>query len=142
MFPAVFGFSAWVLLGHYSAVYAIINGLWGVVFVEWWKRQEKDLALRWGVRNVSQFNFKRKDFKHEKESTDPVTGQTVTFFPAKKRLFRQSLQIPFALIASLALGALIATCFGIEIFITEVYDGPFKSVLVSFTPLSLILERS
>lgn len=44
---------------------------------------------------------------------------------------RQLLQIPFVLTAALALGTVIATCFGIEIFISEIYNGPFKSMLVS-----------
>jgi hypothetical protein len=60
-----------------------------------------------------------------------VTGETIGVFPAMKRLWRQLLQIPFALTAVLALGTLIATCFAIEIFISEVYSGPFKSYLVS-----------
>ncbi|KAL9105195.1 MAG: hypothetical protein Q9227_009578 [Pyrenula ochraceoflavens] len=127
MFPAAFGFSCWVLLGHYSPVYAIVNGLWSIVFVEWWKRQEADLAIRWGVRGVSSILDKRRSFQHEKEIVDPVTGETIQFFPSSKRIQRQLLQIPFALLAGVALGAIIATCFGIEIFISEVYDGPLKN---------------
>ncbi len=68
--------------------------------------------------------------EYEKEAKDPVTGETMKVFPARKRLLRQLLQVPFALSAALALGSLIAICFGIEIFISEVYGGPFKSVLV------------
>ena len=40
-------------------------------------------------------------------------------------------------VASLALGSLIAICFGIEIFISEVYNGPLKFVLV-FLPTILL----
>lgn len=68
---------------------------------------------------------------HEKEVTDPVTGETIQVFPETKRLSRQLLQVPFAILATLALGTLIATCFGIEIFLSEIYNGPLKSVLVS-----------
>jgi anoctamin-10 len=118
------------LLGHYSPIYAIVNCLWCVSFVEYWKRQELDLSIRWGVKGVSSIQTKRKGFIHEKEITDPVTGETVQVFPATKRLGRQVLQIPFAFLACLALGTLIATCFGIEIFISEIYNGPLKSVLV------------
>lgn len=131
IFPAAFGFSSWVLLGHFSSIYAIVNGLWGVIFVEYWKLQEIDLGLRWGVRGVSTIHQKRREFQHEKEVTDPVTGERVQVFPATKRLARQLLQVPFALLATLALGTLIATCFGIEIFLSEVYNGPLKGVLVS-----------
>lgn len=131
LFPAVFGFSCWVLLGHFSPVYAIVNCLWCITFFEYWKRQEIDLGVRWGVKDVGAIQEKRREFQHEKEVKDPITGETVQIFPATKRLSRQLLQIPFAVLASLALGTLIATCFGIEILLSEVYSGPFKSVLVS-----------
>jgi anoctamin-10 len=130
MFPAAFGFASWVLLGHNSGVYAIVNGLWCVTFVEYWKRQEIELGVRWDVKGVSAISQKRKEFQPEKEIQDPVTGETVRFFPATTRLWRQLLQLPFALLASVALGTLIATCFGIEIFLSEIYNGPLKSVLV------------
>ena len=105
--------------------------LWCVTFVEYWKKQEVDLAHRWGVKGVSAIQSKRKDFKHEKEAIDPVTGEKAFIFPSTKRLSRQLLQVPFAIVASLALGTLIATCFGIEIFLSEIYNGPLQSVLVS-----------
>ncbi|KAI9841087.1 MAG: hypothetical protein M1837_000991 [Sclerophora amabilis] len=137
VFPAAFGLSAWILLGHFSPIYAVVNCLWCVVFVEYWKHQEIDLAVRWGVRGVSTIQSKRPDFQHEKEIKDPITGETQKVFPATKRLARQALQIPFTIIAAIMLGSLIATCFGIEIFISEVYDGPLKGVLV-FLPTGLL----
>ena len=54
-----------------------------------------------------------------------------------KRLARQALQIPFAIIAAAVLGSLICTCFSIEIFISEIYAGPFKSYLV-FLPTVIL----
>ena len=131
MFLAAFGFSSWVLLGYFSPVYAVVNALWSVVFVEYWNRQELDLSIRWGVKGVSAIQQKRREFQHEKEVTDPITGETLQVFPATKRLSRQALQLPFAALAILLLGTLIATCFGIEIFLSEIYSGPFQSVLVS-----------
>lgn len=124
-------------MGYFSPIYAVVNGLWCVVFVEWWKRQESDLAIRWGVRNVSAVQVKRREFEHEKIITDPITGETVQWFPARKRLQRQLLQVPFAIVSAIALGTLICTCYGIEIFISEVYNGPLKSVLV-FVPTGLL----
>ena len=131
IFPAVFGVSAWALLGSFSSIYAIVTGLWCITFVEYWKHQEIDLSIRWGVKGVSAMSQKRKDFKAEKLIKDPVIGEMVEFFPATTRLSRQLLQVPFALLAALALGTLIASCFAIEIFLSEVYNGPMKSVLVS-----------
>ncbi|KAL8701991.1 MAG: hypothetical protein Q9224_000228 [Gallowayella concinna] len=137
IFPAAFGFASWVILGSFSPVYALVNGLWCVTLVEYWKRQELDLSVRWGVKGVAGIQKKRRDFKHEKEAKDPVTGETLRIFPATKRLSRQLLQLPFALLAALALGTLIATGFGIEIFLSEVYNGPGKSLLV-FLPTGLL----
>ena len=131
--PAAFGFSAWILLGSFSPIYAIVTGLWCITFVEYWKHQENDLSIRWGVKAISAISQKRKEFTAEKQIKDPVTGETIDFFPATKRLSRQLLQIPFALLAALALGTLIASCFAIEIFLSEVYNGPMKGVLVSLT---------
>jgi anoctamin-10 len=131
IFPAAFGFSCWVLLGQFSPLYAIVNCIWSVVFIEYWKKQEIDLAVQWGVRGVSKIQHKRPQFKHESEVKDPVTGEKVKVYSPLKRLARQLLQVPFAITAALVLGGLIAMCFGIEIFISEIYDGPFKSYLVS-----------
>ncbi|KAH8667489.1 plasma membrane stress response protein-like protein [Tricladium varicosporioides] len=137
IFPAGFGFCSWVLLGQFSPIYAIVNGLWGIVFVEYWKKQETDLAVQWGVRGVSKIQHKRPAFKHESVMQDPVTGEEVKVYSPVKRLGRQLLQVPFALIAALMLGSLIALCFAIEVFISEVYNGPFKSYLV-FLPTVIL----
>lgn len=130
-FPAGFGFCAWVLFGQFSPIYAIINGLWCIFFVEYWKKQQTDLAVQWGVRGVSKIQDKRPGFKHDSEMKDPITGEEIKVYSPIKRLSRQLLQIPFAIAATVVLGSLIAMCFGIEIFISEVYDGPFKAYLVS-----------
>jgi hypothetical protein len=61
----------------------------------------------------------------------------VGFFPSSKRFQRQLLQVPFALTVIVCLGTVIATCFGIEVFISEVYNGPLKSVLV-FIPTGIL----
>lgn len=134
---AAIGASAFFLLPAYSLAFAVTNCLWSVIFVEHWKRQEVDLAVRWGVRNVSSLQNRRAQFVHEKEVEDPVTCEVVKFFPAWKRLARQSLQVPFALGASAILSALYASVFAVEIFLSEVYNGPFKSVLV-FLPATIL----
>ncbi|KAF8851480.1 plasma membrane stress response protein-like protein [Acephala macrosclerotiorum] len=137
IFPAGFGFCAWVLLGKFSPIYAIVNAFWCVFFVEYWKKQETDLAVQWGVRGVSKIQHKRPAFRHESVIKDPITGEDVKVYSPIKRLSRQFLQVPFALVSALVLGSLIAGCFAIEIFISEIYDGPFKAYLV-FTPTVIL----
>lgn len=140
MVPAGLGLFCWVFLGHFSIFYAVWNSLFCLVFVEFWKRQELDLRLRWQVKGVSEIKARRKEYKHEKEIIDPITGETVYVFPASKRLVRQLLVIPFTMAVVVALGTLIATCFAIEVFINEIYSGPFQTYLVcQFLPLTRFL---
>lgn len=135
--PAGLGLLAWLFLGANSPFFAIAAGFWTIVFVEYWKHEEADLAVRWGVKGVGTIETKRNDFKHEKQVTDPVTGETQYIFPPTERLKRQLLQVPFILLAVVLLGTLIAVSFGIEVFISEVYNGPLKRVLV-FLPTLLL----
>jgi hypothetical protein len=88
---------------------------------------------------VSSIEDKRREFEPEKVVTDSITGEKVPYFPSKKRLLRQLLQIPLALLCVVALGAVICTCYAIEIFISEVYDGPLKSVLTFLPTIILTL---
>jgi anoctamin-10 len=131
VFPAIVGAIARYCLPQFSLIYAIAIGLWSAVFIEYWQRQEVELAVRWGVRGVSSIQHSRPEFKYEKEVFDKVTGEKILVFSPRKRLMRQLLQVPFAILAIVVLGGLIATCFGIEIFISEVYNGPMKWLLVS-----------
>ncbi|KAI1324170.1 DUF590-domain-containing protein [Xylariaceae sp. FL0255] len=133
LFPAAFGVGAWLVLGRYSWLYAVVNSLWSVVFFEWWKNKEVDLSVQWGVRGVSRIQHPRTQFQWDHEAPDPVTGEPVKYYPPMKRLQTQILQVPFALACALLLGTLFLFSFGVEIFLTQVYDGPFKSYL-TFTP--------
>ncbi|SMQ47056.1 unnamed protein product [Zymoseptoria tritici ST99CH_3D7] len=137
LFPAAFGTFAWLFLGGFSTIYAMGISLWSVVFVEWWKHRERDLAIRWGVRGVGAIDTKRTGFVPTTEVEDPATGEIQKIFPATERVKRQLLQLPFAILAIVVLGSLIFACFAIEIFIGEIYDGPGKSIL-AFTPTVIL----
>jgi hypothetical protein len=134
IFPAALGLGAWMLLGQFSSVYALGCGLWSVIFLEYWKREETDLAVRWGVRGVSAIQLPRTQFCWEYEAEDAVTGEPVKVYPYMKRLRTQLLQIPFAVACVLALGSLVVIANSLEIFINQVYDGPGKQYLVSSPP--------
>jgi anoctamin-10 len=80
MFPAAFGFISWLIFGYFSPIYGVVSAVWCTVFTEYWKHQETDLAVRWGVRGVSKIDTRHKDFAPEKTITDPVTGEKMGFF--------------------------------------------------------------
>ncbi|KKA28926.1 hypothetical protein TD95_002486 [Thielaviopsis punctulata] len=127
--PAALGLGAWLLLGQFSWIYAAACSVWSVVFFEYWKQKEVDLAVRWGTRGVSLIQSDRAEFVFDREDIDPVTGELVKVYPPLKRFGTQLLQIPFALACVVVLGGLIVMCNSLEIFINEVYDGPFKQYL-------------
>ncbi|KAL1855515.1 hypothetical protein Plec18167_007065 [Paecilomyces lecythidis] len=129
VFPAVSGLICWALLGPYSIAFAALTCLWSLVFVEYWKLREKELSIRWGVKGVHAIKVDRLQYKWDKEVLDPVTGEINRHFSTRKQLLRQLLQLPFAVLASCLLGALIVITFAMEVFLSEVYQGPFKLYL-------------
>ncbi|KAF4457012.1 hypothetical protein F53441_1027 [Fusarium austroafricanum] len=136
--PSGFGFIAWLLFGQFSFMYTLLCGLWSVVFLEYWKKQEVDLAVQWGVRGVSSIQQARPEFEWDREGEDPVTGEVVKVYEPMKRIKTQLLQIPFALACVIALGILIVSCNSLEVFINEVYNGPGKQYL-GFLPTILLV---
>ncbi|KAJ6783444.1 hypothetical protein PWT90_01691 [Aphanocladium album] len=136
--PSAIGFSAWLCLGQFSMIYAVATCLWSVVFFEYWKKKEVDLAVQWGVRHVSGIQQPRPEFQWEFEQEDPVTGEALRVYPPMKRLQTQILQVPFALACVVALGSLSLTAISLEIFINEVYSGPGKQYL-AFVPTVILV---
>ncbi|CAH0048678.1 unnamed protein product [Clonostachys solani] len=129
LFPSAFGLFAWLFLGKFSYFYALVNCLWSVVFFEFWKQKEVDMAVQWGVRGASQVQLPRPEFKWEYEAEDPVTGEPIKVYSPMKRIKTQLLQIPFALACIVVLGGVVVTCNSLEVYINEMYDGGGKAVL-------------
>ncbi|TDZ26586.1 Uncharacterized protein Cob_v000863 [Colletotrichum orbiculare MAFF 240422] len=138
IFPAGAGFAAWMFFGQFSWLYALTSCLWSVVFFEFWKKKEVDLAVQWGVRGVSNIQHPRPQFEFERQAEDPITGEAVKIYSPIKRLQTQLLQIPFAAACIVVLGTLIVTCNSLEIFINEVYNGPFQAYL-GFLPTIILV---
>ncbi|EAW13470.1 anoctamin family protein [Aspergillus clavatus NRRL 1] len=136
VFPAVWGVVCWLCFGPYSITCAVVNCLWGIVFVEYWKIRETDLSQRWNVMGVGALKANRPQYVWEKEVQDPITGETIRVFSMRQQLLRQLLLIPFVMVACLVLGSLIVVTFAMEVFISEVYAGPLKGYL-EFLPTVL-----
>lgn len=136
--PSAIGFAAWMCLGQFSMIYALASCLWSVVFFEFWKKKEVDLAVQWGVRRVSEIQQPRPEFEWDYEKEDPVTGEAMRVYAPMKRLQTQMLQVPFAMACVLALGSLSLTAISLEIFINQVYNGPGKQYL-AFVPTVILV---
>ncbi|KAK9242051.1 calcium-activated chloride channel-domain-containing protein [Lipomyces tetrasporus] len=134
--PAAMGIVGWWFLGPYSIIYGSALVIWCIVFVEFWKIRESDLSVRWNVKGVGQLKVNRSQYQWEREVKDPISGQVTHTFPGWKQFLRQMLLVPFASVASVALGTLIVVTFASEVFISEVYNGPLKGYL-EFVPTIL-----
>ncbi|ANB14336.1 Ist2p [Sugiyamaella lignohabitans] len=135
--PAVVGIITQNFLGAYSTVYAVINLVWGLSFVEAWKRREEQLSIRWGVKGTSAIEVRRLEFQPDSTIPDPITGELRPYYASWKRILKQVSFIPFALTFILVLVAFQSSVFVIEIFLTQIYSGPFKQFL-AFVPTILL----
>ncbi|RDA86280.1 hypothetical protein CP532_5683 [Ophiocordyceps camponoti-leonardi (nom. inval.)] len=135
-FPAITGLLARVFLPSYSQLYTFVTCLWCIVFVEYWKLKQLDLSMRWGVKGVGRLTTDRPQFFYDGVVVDEA-GRTRHYYPKWKQISRRLIQVPFILVATLSLGALIAIVFAIEVLISEAYDGPYKSYL-EYLPTALL----
>lgn len=129
-FPAVTGILAWAFLPKYSLVYAIITLLGCTIFLEYWKIQQDDLSIRWNVRGVGSLKQNRPTYHYEKVVVDSA-GRKKHLYPRWKSIIRQMAQIPFFILAVLVLGLTITAVYAMEILLSEAYQGPYQSYLVS-----------
>lgn len=128
--PSACGVLSWLYLPPYSITFAFIICLWSIVFVEYWKKQEIDLSIRWEVKGVGALKVNRIQYTWEQEVADPTTGEIKKTFPAHKRLLRQLLFLPFAALAGLALGTVLVAIFVLEALLSDVYEGDLKDYWV------------
>ncbi|ODQ64214.1 DUF590-domain-containing protein [Nadsonia fulvescens var. elongata DSM 6958] len=136
--PTVAGILAHFMLGAYSIFFTVINTIWCIAFVQVWKRRELSIALKWGVKGSTGVEIKRYSFIGESVKIDPVTGVKRAYYPQWKRTLKQLASVPA--ITSTGVILILAQCifFFFEIFLTQFYDGPLKSIL-SLAPTAAIV---
>lgn len=133
---AVFGLVATLKSKNYSLTFAFLNVLWGSVFLIYWRRREKFLSNIWGVQNSLEAE------KYQSEViTAAVSGEQDSLKLRTKhdglRLLKQFAFIPVAIGFTAVLVSYQLACFVLEIYLTEVYDGPGVSLL-ALVPTVLI----
>ncbi|KAF9563437.1 hypothetical protein BGW38_008947, partial [Lunasporangiospora selenospora] len=114
----------------YSIFYSFCVILWSVVYIESWKRREKELAHRWGVKNVTRNESRRPAFKGDKIVRDPLTNELKPFFSPWKRWARKIAGLPVIIGGALVLSLLLTLVFVLEVFLEVYYGGYMKEILV------------
>jgi len=79
---ALLGIFAHFCLPEYHPFYAVMLSFWTVLFKHIWDRRQRDLAIQWGVKGVTKLPEQRRAaFVSEGERIDPISGETVGWFP-------------------------------------------------------------
>ncbi|AEO59358.1 hypothetical protein MYCTH_2119594 [Thermothelomyces thermophilus ATCC 42464] len=135
-FPAISGLVAWKFLPAYSLTFAILTTVWCTVFLEYWKVRQVDLSIRWDVKGVGAVKITRPQYRWQKIIVDS-TGRRKHYYPKRKQMLRQLLQIPFMITAVVILGVIILGIFALETLISEAYDGPYRDA-IEYVPTILL----
>lgn len=120
IFPAILGILAHFFLPAYSPFFSIFLCIWSAAFVEWWRIRERKLGLRFGTRG---------SFRVEKCRAQYKPGMSWW-----SRDLRILASLPVILICAALLSALLTGIFVFEAFITKLYQGPGKNIVVSLVP--------
>ncbi|KAL3900138.1 MAG: hypothetical protein SGCHY_001549 [Lobulomycetales sp.] len=115
-------------------VYAIFISLWITAFLEFWKRRDAYLQLKWGLLDNEQAEPVRRKFTPTTTTPSYITGTVVPHFPGHTRLLRQSVTI-LAILAMLCLVVL-------TIFIQVIFQEQFLAGGENFGTNSLVLTIS
>lgn len=115
--------------GTFLLTYTFINLLWGTFFISFWKRREKYMTNSWGVVNCHLVEEHKEELarlnkNYEEKSSYKHKGNGEAHLYLKQLCF-----IPVALGFTIVLVSYQLGCFVLEIFLTEIYDGPGVSLL-------------
>jgi hypothetical protein len=130
--PAVMGVIVhFTLKNTFNIIYGILMMLWSIIYLEVWKRKERNLAVKWGVRNYSKHDKQHAGFTGEKMVIDEITGEQTPYCPPWKLFVRRAVTVPGVAIAAAGLSLVVGFVFAVEVFLHEYYNGPFHKFLVS-----------
>lgn len=115
--PTVLGILAHFFLSEYSPLYSIFLCTWSIAFVEWWRVRERKLGLRFGTRG---------SFRVEKRRAQHKPG--MSWWAKELRILAS---LPVILVFAALLSALLTSIFVFEAFMTKLYQGPGKDIVVS-----------
>lgn len=114
---------------RFLLAYSITNLIWGALFLSSWHRREQHLVNAWGVQNCHLID----DHNTELAQVNEKYEEKSTYFHSNNsdgiRFFKQLAFIPIALAFTAILVSYQLACFCIEIFLTDIYNGPGKSLL-------------
>lgn len=126
---AVLGLVASFRSKKLSLTYAFVNLIWGTAFWLLWKRRERYLANFWSVQNAHKIDEYNAELTSLNKDFERVSSYKHRDRHDGLRFVKQILFAPVALVFVAVLVSYQLGCFVVEIFLSEIYDGPGKIVL-------------
>ncbi|KAK9768783.1 hypothetical protein K7432_000302 [Basidiobolus ranarum] len=130
--PTAVGILAYFMNGEFSIIFSAFMVCWGVVFLELWKRRERELGIWWNVRNCSKVEKRRPAYIPSSTMRDSITGDTIYYTPIWESWGRRVATIPVIILGGLLFSLVVGVVFAVEVFLNELYQGPFHEYLVLF----------
>ena len=82
----------------WSPIFSLFMAIWSILFLEFWKRRNAELAQRWGVLHYEDEEVVRPQFIGEWKQ-DASTGEMVRIYPAWRRAAKYAIvTVPFVLL--------------------------------------------
>jgi len=82
----------------WSPIFSLFMAVWSILFLEFWKRRNAELAQRWGVLHYEDEEVVRPQFIGEWKQ-DASTGEMVRIYPAWRRAAKYAIvTVPFVLL--------------------------------------------
>lgn len=91
--------------------FAGIMAIWSVLFLEHWKRTEKNTAMKWGTIGFETNEVERPQFIGE-TIRSPITGKPMLYYPRERRaraqMFSNSVIYAFVMVVIGVIGSIFA----------------------------------
>ncbi|KAK9767133.1 hypothetical protein K7432_003292 [Basidiobolus ranarum] len=130
--PTTAGILAYFMDGDFSIIFSAFIVGWGVVFIELWKRRERELSIWWSVRNCSKVEKRRSAYVPSSTMKDSITGETIYYTPIWESWGKRAATIPVIILGGILFSLVVGAVFAVEVFIIELYQGPFHEYLALF----------
>ncbi|RCK64020.1 hypothetical protein Cantr_10364 [Candida viswanathii] len=114
---------------RFLLAYSITNLIWGALFLCSWHRRQQHLVNAWGVQNCHLIEDRNTELAQVNEKYEEKSSYFHSNNADGIRFFKQLAFIPIALVFTAVLVSYQLACFCIEIFLTDIYNGPGKSLL-------------
>lgn len=126
---SIFGTIAYLRSKAFSLTFSFVNLIWGVLFLILWKRRERYLVNFWGVQNVHKVDVYDADLAVLNSGVKRPSSYKDRDHSEGLKFVKQLAFAPIALAFVAVLVSYQLACFVLEIFLSEIYDGPGKMFL-------------